>query len=50
MGCLRTPWAISMRKDPRGFCLCYTPEELERKRAEHGIVSLAAEQGIALEA
>lgn len=28
--------------------LCYTPEEFERKRAEYGVVSLAAEQGIAL--
>lgn len=28
--------------------LCYTPEELARKRREHGIVSLALEGGVAL--
>jgi hypothetical protein len=28
--------------------LCYTPEEFARKRREHGIVSLAMEQGLRL--
>jgi len=28
--------------------LCYTPEEFARKRREHGIVSLALEEGLPL--
>ncbi len=28
--------------------LCYTPEEFARKRREHGIVSLAIEEGVPL--
>jgi predicted nucleotidyltransferase len=28
--------------------LCYTPEEFARKRCEHGIVSLALEEGLRL--
>jgi hypothetical protein len=28
--------------------LCYTPEEFARKRREHGIVSLAVEEGLPL--
>jgi len=28
--------------------LCYTPEEFARKRREHGIVSLALEEGLVL--
>ncbi len=28
--------------------LCYTPEEFARKRREHGIVSLALEEGVLL--
>ena len=28
--------------------LCYTPEEFARKRREHGIVSLAVEEGLLL--
>jgi UTP:GlnB (protein PII) uridylyltransferase len=29
--------------------LCYTPEEFASKRREHGIVSLALEEGLVLE-
>jgi predicted nucleotidyltransferase len=28
--------------------LCYTPEEFARKRREHGVVSLALEEGVRL--